>query len=708
MPTKINDRLLSWASDIDEGTIRQAEKTSRLSIVAGHVALMPDAHVGMGATVGSVIPTENAIIPSAVGVDIGCVDADTEYLSPCGWRRIADYNGGSVMQYHADTGLADLVAPLRYIKREQAGFLHLRTKYGVDQMLTPDHRILCWEIVGRDRRRVRTVLTAGEFADRHARLKQGFKAEFETAFTPLIETSLPLDDAQLRVQAMFMADGCIVSKSTGVCAFKKARKIERSRKLLDDAEIDYTETTGDDRTTFRFAPPMLVKSYKSFWSASAAQLEVLVDEVLHWDGHEADRVFFTRDQESANFIHYAFAATGHRSVVRSDIDKSDGTADYRVYAHLDSRTSMAGVPKTAIVKVPSTDGFAYCFTVPSGFLVLRRDGNIFMTGNCGMVAAELSASASDLPDDLEPLMPLIAKAVPAGVGKGHEHSTRTADQWMATHRPHSELTSKQESTALAQFGSLGSGNHFLELCLDERDRVWVVLHSGSRGIGNQLANVHIDKAKQMAKDLHLRLEDPDLAYFMDDQPEFQAYIADMLWAQAYAMANREQMMDAALAQVLRFIGGEVRETDRVNAHHNFTHLEYFPVVLSDGTTSSDPWPFWITRKGAIKADKGDRGIIPGSMGTRSYIVRGKGNAMSWNSCSHGAGRRMSRSAAKRQFTAEDLAGMMEGKVWNSDHAGSLIDEIPSSYKDIDQVMADQADLVEIEHTLHQVLNYKGT
>jgi len=226
--------------------------------------------------------------------------------------------------------------------------------------------------------------------------------------------------------------------------------------------------------------------------------------------------------------------------------------------------------------------------------------------------------------------------------------------------------------------------------------VWVVLHSGSRGIGNQLAQTHIAKARRLAKDLDQRLEDPDLASFAESTPEFGAYIADMLWAQDYALANREQMMDNAMREVFGFFGFG-RETRRINCHHNFTQRE-----VHDGNR------LWITRKGAIKAAAGDLGVIPGSMGTRSYIVAGKGNEASWRSCSHGAGRRHSRTRAKKLFTTADLARQMHGKVWLAGRAHALVDEIPSAYKDIDQVMADQADLVEVLHTLHQVLNYKGT
>jgi RNA-splicing ligase RtcB len=315
---------------------------------------------------------------------------------------------------------------------------------------------------------------------------------------------------------------------------------------------------------------------------------------------------------------------------------------------------------------------------------------------CGMVAAELDVFEDQLPDALEPLLGRIESAIPAGVGRGHDRAARNADRWLADHKPATELSAEQADRAAKQFGTLGSGNHFFELCIDERGRVWVVLHSGSRGMGNKLATMHITKARNLARALELRLEDLDLAYFTEGTPEFEAYIADMLWAQEYARANRDQMMDNAMREVFAFIGFG-RETQRINCHHNFTERE-----VHDGRE------LWMTRKGAIRADTTDLGVIPGSMGTHSYIVAGKGNAASWRSCSHGAGRRHSRTKAKKLFTEADLAEQMAGKVWLSSRANALLDEIPAAYKDIDQVMADQADLVEVLHTLRQVLNYKGT
>jgi tRNA-splicing ligase RtcB len=260
------------------------------------------------------------------------------------------------------------------------------------------------------------------------------------------------------------------------------------------------------------------------------------------------------------------------------------------------------------------------------------------------------------------------------------------------------MDEKLRGIARNQIGSLGSGNHFVEVCLDETDSVWVVLHSGSRGVGNKLAQAHITKAKGLMKDWFINLEDPDLAYLVEGTAAFDAYISDMLWAQYYALANRRVMMTAALRSLMDGLSvPPLVSFETINCHHNFTQRE-----RHHGQN------VWITRKGAISARVGQRGVIPGSMGTASYIVQGLGSEASYQSCSHGAGRRMSRSRARRELRAAGLTSAMEGITWNSNKAEALLDESPAAYKDIDQVMKDQADLVEVVHTLHQVFNYKGT
>lgn len=319
---------------------------------------------------------------------------------------------------------------------------------------------------------------------------------------------------------------------------------------------------------------------------------------------------------------------------------------------------------------------------------------------CGLLGSLTNLTASDLPDNLDKLHSQISRSVPAGVGQGRDLKSsgqsnhrliNRASHWLANHPNHNvAIYGKGHDAALSQLGTLGSGNHFLEVCLDELDRVWLVLHSGSRGIGNRLASVHIKLAKAQEQSL----EDKDLAYFLQGTEAFDAYVEDMLWAQAYAYENRVLMAAAALDDLFACVGeGKVLET--INSHHNYCELE-----------THNNQQLWITRKGAIRARIGDMGVIPGNMGASTFIVRGLGNPDSYNSASHGAGRKMSRSRAKRELTEESLKTAMVGRSWNN-NTKALLDEHPEAYKDVAAVMAAQADLVEVVHVLKQVLNYKG-
>jgi tRNA-splicing ligase RtcB len=314
---------------------------------------------------------------------------------------------------------------------------------------------------------------------------------------------------------------------------------------------------------------------------------------------------------------------------------------------------------------------------------------------CGMIAARLDLTASQLPDDLGGVLSAIERVVPAGLGHWHAQASDEARAWYRKH-PNPELTDKQVRRALEQFGTLGSGNHFFEMARDEKDRVWLVMHSGSRGVGNQLAMKHIKVAKAFTDAEGLRPEDPELAWLQEGTPQFDAYVRDMLWSQDYATANRSRMMAEALTAILQTLGMGA-EVERLNCHHNFAARE-----------EHDGRQVWVTRKGAIRAEQGDLGVIPGSMGGKSYIVRGRGEPLSWRSCSHGAGRTLSRRAARKRFGAADLTTAMEGRTWQLAQAEALLDEIPAAYKDIDVVMNDQRDLVEVLHELRGIVNYKGT
>jgi tRNA-splicing ligase RtcB len=323
---------------------------------------------------------------------------------------------------------------------------------------------------------------------------------------------------------------------------------------------------------------------------------------------------------------------------------------------------------------------------------------------CGMAALKLDMTAASLPDDLSDLMPLIDKAVPGGMGRerawGDTVNVENALGWTERHEQDSGLKKR----AIGQCGTLGGGNHFFEVCLDENDGVWLVLHSGSRGVGNLLANIHIGRAKGLMEQYFIDLPDPALAYLVEGTPEFKAYIEDMLWAQDYAQLNRKTMLLAAMDAFRQFMQGhgrdDVRPIMRINCHHNFTERE----EVKHGSKTRTAW---VTRKGAIRARVKDMGIIPGSMGASTYIVKGRGNPASYSSCSHGAGRKLSRTKAKNVANADRFKEQMKGRVWNEDKIEQLLDENPDAYKDIDAVMAAQSDLVSVEHKLHQIFNYKG-
>jgi len=339
---------------------------------------------------------------------------------------------------------------------------------------------------------------------------------------------------------------------------------------------------------------------------------------------------------------------------------------------------------------------------------------------CGMIAVKTQFTKDDVARnvtagrDLGALREQIERSIPLSAGGKNQKIRHTAQARIEALEALATPEQLARIDGLSrlwrnQLGTLGSGNHFIEVSLDEADAVWFFLHSGSRGVGNRIAQFHIAVAHTVMSRYWITLPDKDLAYLVEGSEEFDEYIADLNWAQAFALANREEMMDRVVDQFERWMGAgtgtadatpvtvapvKVEEQTRINCHHNFSARERH-------------WgkDVWISRKGAISAKEGEWGLIPGSMGTASYVVQGLGNALALNSSPHGAGRVFSRTRARATFTREDLRASMVGIEYKDSDA--FIDEIPAAYKDIDQVMADAADLVEIRHTLRQIVNVKG-
>lgn len=319
---------------------------------------------------------------------------------------------------------------------------------------------------------------------------------------------------------------------------------------------------------------------------------------------------------------------------------------------------------------------------------------------CGMIAVRTPLTVADLPDDRRTVREAIEAAIPTSAGAYNTAITREHTEARITDLEAVADRAGFDPAAYAanwrlQLGTLGSGNHFIELSTDELGQVWAFLHSGSRGVGNKIAVHHIAVAQKLAKQWWIDLPDPDLAYLVEGTDEFWAYIRQLRWAQQFALLNREEMMDRVLTAVSGWLGVEgIERVEQVNCHHNYTESEkHFGKQV------------WLSRKGAIDAGEGVPGLIPGSMGTASYVVVGKGNPVALRSAPHGAGRQYSRSAARKQFTQDDLEQAMGDIEYR--HTPAFIDEIPAAYKDIDQVMADADDLVEIRHVLRQLVNVKG-
>ena len=322
---------------------------------------------------------------------------------------------------------------------------------------------------------------------------------------------------------------------------------------------------------------------------------------------------------------------------------------------------------------------------------------------CGMNALRLSLKAEQLPDKLQRVRSAIEDTIPVGFNMHKSDKVRNStiralapglDRILEKHPKIANLQKKAYQTWVRQLATLGGGNHFIELCVDENQDLWVMLHSGSRGIGNAIGRYFIDLAKKDMRQHIANLPDKDLAYFEEGARNFDDYVDAVHWAQDYAMTNRREMMSFILDALRKELPQFGVTKEAINCHHNYVSIEeHFGERV------------FITRKGAIRAGVEELGIIPGSMGAKSYIVRGKGNEQSFCSCSHGAGRRMSRTQAKRQFSADDLQAQTRGVECRKDK--SLIDEIPAAYKDIDEVMENQNDLVEVVHSLKQLVCVKG-
>ena len=744
----LSKRLMNWASILEPNTREQAERTSVMPFIYPHLALMPDAHLGRGATVGSVIPTLGAIMPAAVGVDIGCFHGDTRVPLLNGRQRsLKDLAEGEGPYWVYSLDADGRIVPGHAVAlktRADAELMRVTVSGGDEIVCTPDHPFMMNDGSYREARELR----------------------FNDSLMPLYRRWQTRDGYEN------VSTGKGGSRETHVLVYESLSAV-----------------AGNGRR----GAPVVAQYNVSPRACGECERTAANPAALRWH----------KSREH-----------GH---------------DHMVIA-VEYLTERADV---------------YCLQVEEHHNFALAAG-VFVH-NCGMMAVRTQFNSDDARrrGDLRQLRTAIERTIPLSAGK---HNSAVRDEHTEVSIAVLEAQDGADSAERIapkwrlQLGSLGSGNHFIEVSLDEGDRIWLFLHSGSRGVGNKLAMKHIKTAQEQCRRLGISLPDRDLAYLVEDEPEFWDYIRDLRWAQHFALLNRAEMMHRVEQCFSEWIGTAIDERrEVVNCHHNYTVQDtycatctgiqgsdsrlrerlladetvaavrdslggYRPSVHSCGgllltgaagdpapspsradvlartgiglvaqalglepahsrsasydlcecadlsrtdaasntflskfgqdfcrpyaaetdvrrldkvlahiffgvvppircTSGHKPTKVWLSRKGAIDASEGRPGLIPGSMGTRSYVVEGKGNRLALNSSPHGAGREYSRTAARKKFTRAELDAAMEGIEWRRTDA--FLDEIPGAYKDVEVVMADAADLVEVKHTLRQILNVKG-
>lgn len=682
------------------------------------VRIMPDVHAGAGCVIGFTADLGEKVIPNIVGVDIGCVDKDTEFLTENGWVKISEYKNQSIAIFDEDTRTTFFEKPIAYIKTENDKFYHLHTKYGIDQMLTEEHKCLV-EKGSHNRKKSRGQLyciSAKELCEKHTSLKLGFRDNFICDIPNLrLKKKIELSNDELRVQVMVMADGHIQKNGMCVCQFRKERKIKRCKELLEKANIDYeikNRLSGNFAVLFN--PPLKEKRISAFFKCSKEQLEIICDEVMRWDGTINDNVYTSKYKEDVDFVQYAFATNGKRTSISFDSRK--GKESYRcIVSSSKPRVQLAGTPKTDIDIVKSIDGYKYCFTTSTGYWVMRRNGCICVTGNCGMLTTNLG----NIDIDFERLDEVIRKYVPSGRNVHEEENIDTATEIIDKLYCKKQL--KNIDWLKRSCGTLGGGNHFCEVDEDKNGNKYLIIHSGSRNVGKQVAEIYqqmaiddisgksnfkedseklIDEYKssgrekeinKVIKALKLSYEKnkpkipKELSYLVGEHREM--YLHDMRLCQEFAVLNRRMIQGI----ICYYMGWEItKETDRFQTIHNYIEHE----------TN-------IVRKGAISAKAGEKVLIPINMRDGCILGIGKGNE-DWNySAPHGAGRIMSRSKAKETVSLEEYEKSMSG-IFTTSVNTSTIDESPMAYKPIDEIIENIKDTVEIVDIIKPIYNFKAS
>jgi tRNA-splicing ligase RtcB len=698
-----NAKLWTEGVPVEHDALEQIRNLASLPIVAGHVAVMPDVHVGKGATVGTVFPTKSAVVPAAVGVDIGCFRGDMKVVLLDGTQAtFEDLERRSDPFWVYAINANGKVAPgrARCVRtRRDAPLMRVVVSGGDEVVCTPDHEFM---------------LNDGTY-------KRADALQFNDSLMPLYRRWQTRDGYESA------SNGKGSAKLTHVLVWEAlngtvpaGHVVHHRNHIHFDNRPENLElmTVSAHSAYHREAGNSFNNDDEAFQRLRRAGISRRREDPLKREGMARIGTENIQRYMKENPEHFADSVKNNGKRGAPYLARFNTTPKAcddcgemmknpsALYWHKQKEHHYNH--KVLLVEALDEIADVYCLQVEEHHNFALASG-VFVH-NCGMGAQRLAIKASDLPDSLSSLRSAIESKVPVGHGQ-HQDPLRLSrqglpglqldlkmkllDERFERLRILSKLKRLDASRVFRQLGSLGGGNHFIELCIDESDDVWVMLHSGSRNIGKVIGETAMEMARKRARELDRSLPDRDLAWLDEGTESFDEYIEAMRWAQDYAALNRDMMMHLVRGTIDEVFGRAVDSNGEiVNCHHNFTSLEEHYGEQR-----------WVTRKGAVSAKLGEMGIIPGSMGARSYIVRGKGNPESYCSCSHGAGRRLSRSAASKTFSLTDLLAQTEGVECRKDEG--VIDEIPQAYKDIDAVMAAQEDLVEKVHTLKQVMCIKG-
>lgn len=682
------------------------------------VRIMPDVHAGKGCVIGFTADLGNKVIPNIVGVDIGCIDCDTEILTPNGWIKISEYNNQDILVYDYFKDCAFFDTPLAYIKNKCDVFYHFKSDKGLDQMLSAEHKMIVWRGY-KNKGYTKNIDLALNVFNAHNECTKSNRC-IKTTFD-YNGVGLNLSDDIIRVLVMISADGRIrynkTLNSTYVeLHFSKERKIKRAMYLLEKANIDYKiNTKGNRNTTYIYFKMNgeISKDLTQFYMATKHQLSILVDEIYYWDGtidELRDHKFFSSTMKSnADLVQFAITTQGIRSNLYVSVNSEHENWN-NTYVVGQTKNEYVGFPDYKFKTVKSVDGYKYCFTTSTGFFVIRRNNCISITGNCGMLTVELG----NIDIDFDKLDKVIRKRVPSGRDV-HEGRIVKFKQLQDLHCYRQLKDAKRLERSI---GTLGGGNHFIEIDIDDDNNKYLIIHTGSRNLGKQVAEYYQNLAielmqgkdklyemqnklikeykeqgrrkeiQEAIKELHRKynpnpLNIPKELCYLTGKYR-QMYLDDMAICQEFASLNRRTIAESILVEMKwNIIGG-------FKTIHNYIDLESN-----------------IVRKGAISAKDKEKVLIPINMRDGCIIGYGKGNE-DWNcSAPHGAGRIMSRSKAKEIVSLEEFEKSMDG-IYTTSVNESTIDESPMVYKTMNEIVENIEDTVYIYKIIKPIYNFKAS